>query len=248
MSLILAISTASVLLSGTAGAGYTNVNGPHPGEASVLHIINTIYATTFNPVGTPTGVGANTKYDNGLGLALTRVSDFGLGGSLNILTGTPTSADDQFWSDGRATARAMAKYAGFGQSFGLGKPYAEKLFVSVPGGPNFLGGGPSSAFNTGANFVWGRADNAGGANTWFSDELTSAARDGRDHLVTYQVTGLPTNATVWLLFWEDNIYPNGDFDFNDLVVEVRAVPVPGAALLGVIGLAMVSRLRRSLSA
>jgi hypothetical protein len=66
-------------------------------------------------------------------------------------------------------------------------------------------------------------------------------------MVTYRIEGLPDRAThaTWLLMFED-LAGGGDRDYNDLVVEVKAIPLPpalwpAAALLA--GLAGVCALR-----
>jgi hypothetical protein len=77
---------------------------------------------------------------------------------------------------------------------------------------------------------------------------TSVSSDNpsdQDHLVTYRVEG-PGGQLSWLLFWEDSARP-GLRDFNDLVVEIQAIPAPAAVLLGGVGLALVGVGRRWLA-
>jgi hypothetical protein len=72
-------------------------------------------------------------------------------------------------------------------------------------------------------------------------------------MVTFKVEGLPNQGqyTVWLLFWEDlnlSNEPNtltSDRDFQDMVVEVRAiVPEPATGVLALAGLAAATCVRR----
>ena len=47
--------------------------------------------------------------------------------------------------------------------------------------------------------------------------------DGRDHMLTYEVTGTPGQTSAqrkFVLFFEDTNSSVSDFDYNDLVVEV----------------------------
>ncbi len=62
--------------------------------------------------------------------------------------------------------------------------------------------------------------------------------DDVDHMLTYKVTGLADQGswTVWLLRWDDQTGSGSDRDFNDSVIEIRAIPVPAAVLLGILGL------------
>jgi len=48
---------------------------------------------------------------------------------------------------------------------------------------------------------------------------------------------------VWLLFWED-LPSAGDADYNDFVVELRAIPEPSAFLLVGGGLTALAAIRR----
>jgi len=92
--------------------------------------------------------------------------------------------------------------------------------------------------------------------TFYSDSSLNAG--GLDHMYAYQGKGTDTvqvdpsiAAGVWTqnefaLGWEDQSL--GDFDFQDIVVMVESVnpvPVPGAVLLGILGLSAAGiKLRR----
>jgi Domain of unknown function (DUF4114) len=91
---------------------------------------------------------------------------------------------------------------------------------------------------------------------WYSDTTKNA--DGLDHMAAIQGTntdyvqlpglmpGLWTN-NEYVLAWEDLAGPNADRDFTDMVLMVESVmvPVPGAILLGVLGLGAAGmKLRR----
>ena len=90
---------------------------------------------------------------------------------------------------------------------------------------------------------------AGGGGFWYTD--TSLNADLEDHMYAYQGTNTDTvqlpgkTAGLWtdnefILAWEvGNIDLGADKDYDDLVVMVESVtpiPVPGAVLLGILGL------------
>jgi hypothetical protein len=98
--------------------------------------------------------------------------------------------------------------------------------------------------------------NQGSGAIWHSD--TSLNSDGVDHLLAYQGTNTDTvkigswSPGLWtdneyILAWED-LRGGGDRDYTDFVVMVESVspvPVPGAVLLGFLGLGYAGmRLRK----
>jgi hypothetical protein len=86
--------------------------------------------------------------------------------------------------------------------------------------------------------------------TWYSD--TGLNADGMDHMVAYQGKNVDKvqiadlapglwSSNEFILGFEDQL-GLGDFDYQDLVVMVESVvpvPVPGAVLLGMLGLGAV---------
>ena len=201
----------------------------------------------------------------------TQVFDHAYGGTfkqdgLNFSNGDVTAArvddgQDQIWhqADAIVGARAIASFAFLRQSFGFYGGTSGGTFTPLfdVTGTGFNVGGESGALPMTNDYRVAR----GGEGDAFSSR-SSDNRDGRDHLITYAVTGLPhqpSNVSTWMLFWEDVPAPAADFDFNDLVVELKtdpplgvgtppvAIPLPPAVwtgLSGLIGLATIGACRR----
>lgn len=208
------------------GFSYTSFNDGInvPLEPSHSQLLDDIYGGTFMS----TGVGG-VDFTNGT-ITASRVFDAGGGlPMLHLVTGGPSGVD-QIWTDGTATVTAEAKFALFGQSFGwngggLGTTYNELLTDADVGGP------PVTFMVTG-DFLWGIDPTT--PNTWWSMQSNNTDGAG-DHLITYQISGLGVPETVWLLFWEDEEVTTSDLDFNDFVIEVRAIPEPATAMLLLMG-------------
>lgn len=241
MNKIITIAMMLALTAGFAAADFTAVGSS--GETNTKTILENIYGTAL------TGANwAGLSYTGG-GLTITRVDDFVSvaggrtpGADLNVVTGGPgMPVTDQIWSDGFTRASAEARFAGYNQKFGykdgpVGGSFI-KLFDVAGNKFNVSGGG--SVDLTGHIFRWAR-DGQNGVQS----SLETENDNGSDNMITYHVSGLNDGFNTFVLFFEDKDIPGADADYNDLVVEIKAVPVPGAILLGAIGLTTVGVIRR----
>jgi len=210
-------------------ADYTSVYWPWPGEESHLDIINDIYADSFAVQGSDLGYGVHTEYSNGL-VTVYRVNDFGIEvPATNILTKKINKTLDKLWVDGIATVNVKAKFAAYSQSFGYLLDSGYVPLFDVVGDSFNVSGDAVADFPLGSAWQWVRS---GTGHTFYSDPDNNS--DKLDHMVTYWVDGLNDGYVTWLLFWEDvsGDYCDGsDRDFNDLVVEIKAIPEPISFLL-----------------
>lgn len=231
-------------------ANLTPVLSPPSGEATHAQILDHIYGSGF----LPTTQGA-LSYTNG-SVTATRIDDTDTSGNpgsnLHLVFGAPgLPTTDQVWEDGIANVTAEAKFAAFAQEFGYdtGSGYVKLFDVSVTGPTGFdVSGSGSVSFPHNLPWDWVRD---GTGNRYYSSNASNV--DLLDHMVSYQITGASrANETVWLLLWEDlpgSFGPNADRDFNDLAVEIRAtvIPVPAAAMLGLLGLGLVGWARKRIA-
>jgi hypothetical protein len=231
-----ATALVCVWLAPTAFGGFTPVGPPHPGEDSHAQILSEIYGGTFTPVGP-------VDFSNGL-LFAKRIDDFVPG------EGGPTGGEDdsdQTWRAAFTNAIAEARFAAFEQSFGyfLGSSGGsfQELFDVEGEGYDVTGQAPLPLISN-QLLRWGR----GGDNGLFSSRIADNS-DRKDHMVTYQIfNAVPTAGEDprqrWVVFWEDirTGEPFEDWDFNDLVVEITAIPEP--TVLGSFGLLALLGARR----
>jgi len=223
----------------SAWGDYTPIQPPLLGEPSHQQILSHLYGTSFSASGL-NFVGAN-------GVSVTRLHDFGSGGVVDFRDGSLPGADELF-TGGNTRATATAVFSASRQQFGLMAGNGAEAGFQKGFETQGLGYNASGSFTVDlADQTWTLA-RRGGLFSGQRNLQTSVATDNPfdlDHLVTYRVEG-PGGQLSWLLFWEDSSIP-GLRDFNDLVVEIQAIPAPAALLLGGIGLAMVGIGRRWLA-
>lgn len=228
-----------LLASQVAQADFTPIVGP-PVEPSFTNILDTIYSDTFTPDG--------LNYQGATGIYVQRMVDSlspdptDIGVNMNVVAGPAFGATDQIWDDGATKIYAKARYASYAQNIGYWTKNTSgyysiwnPLFGVDPGYDQT--GNEASPDLTGLEWAWGRQGTT--TNSSYADDNW----DDVDHMLTYKVTGLADQGswTVWLLRWDDqtiNCGTGSDRDFNDSVIEIRAVPVPGAVILGILGLSV----------
>ncbi len=156
------------------------------------------------------------------GETLTRVDDFPDGASpadeglvIDLLQGPGiTGRTDQSWTDGVVFVDVRVKYAGFNHAFGWERDGIHDILFNVVGSDFNVSGSADAVDVSGGVFRWIDQTNPG---VWSSD--VSANSDGKDHMITYLVSGGNTTSTTWVLCWDDQA-GGGDRDFNDMIIEV----------------------------
>ncbi|MEM6393973.1 MAG: DUF4114 domain-containing protein [Planctomycetota bacterium] len=139
-------------------------------------------------------------------------------------------AEDISFGFGSFTAQSIARFASLDQSFGYvdAEGDFQMLFEETGSGFDVTGSVGETTLDTPVTFA-----RLGTGGVVSSDPTANS--DGEDHLITYKVTS--GSDEFYVLFFEDLFGSAADNDFQDLVVEVRAisaVPTPAAAGLGLV--------------
>ena len=206
--------------SSSARASFTPINSPFfTNEDGVQKILNATYGGTFTPSG--------LNFSNGT-ITAVRVED--IVSTPGIVTPPNGSPDDQLWQANFQLSSAEAIFGSFNQQFGYylgasGGSYVN-LFnvVGVPNTPGWgydVTGGADLSSLSGKLLRWARAGQSRIVSSLIADNT-----DGKDHMVTYNIQGLNNGKVTWLLMFEDKFTGEAyaDFDYNDLVVQITALP------------------------
>lgn len=207
-----------------ARAGFTSFNtSKHATEMTHAQILGHTYGGTFAASG-------GVNFTNGA-VTAQRLDDGGGGPgamtNLSASTGGGVSTADQCWGDGVLSARAIARFAGSDQIFGIVDGDAggsfERLFDVTGWGTNVTGSADNVDLS-GQNFRFARAGR--GDATFTSSDADNFF--GADQMVSYHVTG-PNGLSKYVLFFEDvGAHLDSDWDFNDMVIEVTSLSAPSA--------------------
>lgn len=235
-------AVAVVAASGFAAAvhadpQYTVVNPPPGSELGHAAILTNIYGGTWSPSGVNVTSGASSAM---------RIMDAGSIWGMSIPVGAPELAQDDVWSGGEVTVIARARYAGDSHIFGwIDDSAAEPMFNPILSTSDM---GNPVTINLSPGFRWALQNVSTGLmfTSAPSSNLGIGSRSGEsfDQLVTYHVTG-ENGVNELALFWEDRIGgQSADYDYNDAVVTITAVPAPGAGALAGMGLVGLVSLRR----
>ena len=223
------------------GFEYSPVGSPPGGEKNHAQILGDTYLQNF----TPNGV----NYVGNGGITAYRVYDRDdiIYNTTHVYNHLLTDVD-QIWTDGAVTVTAYAKYASYNQAFGwngggtVGTNFIKLLDQTDLGGP-----GESFIITEGQEFLWGhQAWSRGWYQTekkeWWSEESENSWHAEEDHMVTYYIDGASLTEAVWMVFIEDEKLADSDCDYNDFVIEIRAIPEPATIML--LGLGALALLRK----
>lgn len=226
------------------GYEYTPVAPPPVSEANHAEILGDIYGQNFTPDG--------VNYVGDGGVTAYRVYDLDLEEiRIHVFSGGPGDVD-QIWTDGEVTVTAAAKYASYDQAFGWNEGGLGTDFTLLVDDGDIGGPGVEFTIMEDQEFLWGYQTMSNphcpppGLEWW---SWTDKNENTEDHMVTYFIEGASPTETVWTVFMEDLRFTDGtpsDLDYNDFVVEIRAIPEPATiCLLALGGLALLGRKRRT---
>jgi hypothetical protein len=162
--------------------------------------------------------------------------------------------DDESFAGHKFLAKVVARFSDYSQSFGTIDHGNFNDLFDVSGNHFDVTGQAEIDMTNGGAFA-----RSGESST--NSSINSDNPDGRDHLLTYKLSG-GGHDNEWLLFWEDlNLTPalgqrRTFADYNDLVIQLTAddsggnlVPLPpaiftGPLVIGMYGFLQLTRAAR----
>ncbi|MGP1271842.1 MAG: hypothetical protein ACTS22_00765 [Phycisphaerales bacterium] len=225
-------AAASLLAAPVLAQGLTVVNDPWPGEQSHAQMLAGVFGGSFDSMGQVSGLNTATGgsgtvdigFSNG-NISAMRVSDLGSGTPAD-LRGLSASMNDQAFGAGSYAARVIGHNSALDHEFGVVRNDGtfRSLLTSSDTG--------EVAIHPGQNFTWAVRTSNG-----LEISSDNALNGGADHMVTYVLYNNTNNKVIGaVLFFEDWMGQNGDYDYNDLGIILTLAPTPNAALLGLAGL------------
>jgi len=218
------LAGAALAVAAPAGrAAYVAVGTPKAGEPTHAAIFEAYYTPGVAWIGSDLRTGQMVDYTNGSWTAL-RVEDSGLGGLVDPLA-VALTFDDQVWRGAKFIVNAVAafeKKPKFGYDL-LNDALGPQTLFKVRGKKFNVAGSATLLLMPGDSLGWTLQSK----NSLWSTQA-SANPGGLDRVVTYRIFGPNDNIARWMLFFEGK---DADWDYNDLVVEVTAVPDVHTVLL-----------------
>jgi hypothetical protein len=201
------LGAAALAVSVTMGSSWAEAGTSHrrtpPVEKNELRIFDHIYGGHFTQDG--------LNFSSNSGITATRVDN-----------ASP-------WTGQIVSAKTEAVFGNHSRGYGVGYSDASGQTTSLFGvkGHGYKVGGASGPVTPAGDFSLVRT----GGQPLSSNVAANA--DGREHLITYSITGLKSDTggavKTWLTFWEDKPAHTG-WDYNDLVVEMKTKGISAAAV------------------
>jgi hypothetical protein len=216
---------------------YTTVNPPPGSELGHAAILSNLYGGTWSA----SGVHVTSGTHNAL-----RVMDAGAPAGMSIPVAAPELAQDDVWTGNLVSVAVRARYAGDSHIFGwIDDTAAVPVFAPIISTHTL---NSPVVLEVSSNFRWALQNTSTGllftSAPWSNPGVGSRSAETFDQLVTYHVTG-PAGLNEIALFWEDRIAgQSADYDYNDAVITISAIPAPGAGALAAIGLIGLAGSRR----
>jgi hypothetical protein len=252
VGLALAVVLGGWWVCGAKAASYTDISSTSWDAAgNLISALNSAYGSTWGNINTASYTTNSLTLktsgsSSGQYLVFQRIADEGGSSPLNI-HGTGVGAEDQTFQDGTGAFTFEIKWAGNSEAFGWYEGNTLNQIFNTSQGDN---PGSTKTLNLSSNFGFYITSPFPNGTTWYSEESKNLVNNQtEDHLVTYRVFQYDSGNNLivgqqpeWLLAFEDLPLGGGDRDYQDVIVSLKATPVPlpaaawsGLAMLGGLG-------------